>query len=354
MQRLDVKVVDDRITIGDRFEVSLERTLRIPDDGRSYPLPPSLGSFPVQRIADHRDSVPEAWREHGGVFIPMWQREAMWLHFDGAGHKPNAVKVAAGKVDALTGRPFDMALEGGDRQNYMVVPGQPWLDGINSGDGTIRQFCAMPLGMGYTVEGQVTGEERFGGVQLVCFEPRPGRFPDALPQLATDAVALSAAAPPPPGATGASPAASARVRLRAAPAAGAEMGLGAGGRMEQKIYPDPYGVEAWDPARYGRVFIHIVNSAMWREITGRPAPPSPVSADVYTQHGYPWFRLYDEHAGDLAPSETLAGVKSVKEMDAEKGFSPQQDDTTVEVPGEQVTGLKLPGADRETVDDGEW
>lgn len=33
------------------------------------------------------------------------------------------------------------------------------MDGIDSGDGTVRQFVAVPLGLGATVEGQVTGEE---------------------------------------------------------------------------------------------------------------------------------------------------------------------------------------------------
>src|SRR5215470_3778380 len=52
-------------------------------------------------------------------------------------------------------------------QDYVVVPDQPWLDGINAGDGYVRQFVAMPLGLGYTVEGQVTGAEEFGGIQLL-------------------------------------------------------------------------------------------------------------------------------------------------------------------------------------------
>lgn len=44
-----------------------------------------------------------------------------------------------------------------------MVREQPWLDGIATGTGTIRQFVAMPLGLGYTVEGQLTEEEQFGG-----------------------------------------------------------------------------------------------------------------------------------------------------------------------------------------------
>ena len=40
------------------------------------------------------------------------------------------------------------------------------LTGINAGKGCIRQFVAMPLGKGYTIEEQVTGEANFGGMQI--------------------------------------------------------------------------------------------------------------------------------------------------------------------------------------------
>ncbi|MBE2317469.1 hypothetical protein DVA67_015910 [Solirubrobacter sp. CPCC 204708] len=309
MARLDVEVRNDSLHIGERFSVSFIRTLRIPDDGRTYPLPAGLGRFPVARIQDHRDRVPAEWREHGGVMIPMYQREALWLNFGGAHHKPNAVKVGVGKVDALTGAPFTMALDGA-RQNYLVAPQQPWLDGINAGDGMIRQFVAMPLGSGYTVEGQVTGEERFGGIQLVCFEPKPGRFPEPPP--VTYAAAAEMA-----GAPAAAPAADVRQRAGGV-RRGTEMGLGAGGRMQQKLYEDPFGVDAWDADTFGRCFIHIVNSETWREITGEPVPPTPVTADAYKAHGHPWFGLYDEHLTDIPASDTLGAVKSVGELDAGK------------------------------------
>ena len=44
-----------------------------------------------------------------------------------------------------------------DPQNYVALPNQPWLDGINAGDGFIRQFVAVPLGSGATVEGRSPG-----------------------------------------------------------------------------------------------------------------------------------------------------------------------------------------------------
>lgn len=317
---LAVKVDSDSIRIGDHLAVSFQRTLRIPDDGKVYPLPPGLGQFPVSRVDDYADRVPATWREHGGVFIPMYQREALWLHFACNWWRACAVKVAVGKVNAISGEPWDDKLRA-DPQDYLVCPTQPWLDGIKAGEGFIRQFVAMPLGMGYTVEGQVTGKEEFGGIQLMVFDPKPGRFPDEPPSTPRLLFRMEA--------------------VSTLNACVSEMGLGAGGRMEQKIYPDEHGIDTWDQETYGQVYVHIVNSMAYREITGKEPPSTPVTARTYTEYGFPWFRLYDEQLGDLQPSEVLANVKSTSEIDKEKGFAPQQDDSTIEVSETQVKKLKL-------------
>jgi hypothetical protein len=60
--------------------------------------------------------------------------------------------------------------------------------------------------------------------------------------------------------------------------------------------------------------------------------------------------FYDEHLGDLDPSAELAGVQSVKEKDADHGFTPQQEDSTVEVPTGQLVGL----SSSDEVRDGVW
>ncbi|MGK7873111.1 MAG: hypothetical protein AB4426_07300 [Xenococcaceae cyanobacterium] len=336
---LEVKVKANTIQIGERFSVSFQRTLRIPDDGKTYPLPPGLGTFPVCKVDDYAERVPVSWREHGGVFIPMYQREALWLNFNGASWKPNAVKIAVGKINAVTGKPWHQKLQAGE-QDYVVSPNQPWLDGINSGDGYIRQFVAMPLGMGYTVEGQVSGKEEFGGIQIIAFEPKPGRFPDEPPRKKYSRSLITLG--------------SANAAFYAESVSeGGQMGLAAGGKMRQKIYPDPYGVDTWDETNYGRIYVHIVNSMMYREITGKEAPPTPVTARTYTENGLPWFDLYDEHKGDVPKSGILSQIKSVMGMDKEKGFAPQQDDTSVEIPDEQVKKLPLK-SDPDAVRDGNW
>jgi hypothetical protein len=314
---LAVGVDHDSVYIGERFSVSFQRTLRIPDDGRIYPLPPGLGAFPVHHVEDYRDRVPAVWKEHGGVFIPMYQREALWLAFRAADWKPNAVKIGVGMINAVSGGAWDEELHD-DPQDYIVCPDQPWLDGINAGDGFIRQFVAMPLGMGYTVEGQLTGREEFGGIQILVYEPKPGRFPDEPPpepEWGPELLFAEEAVPT------------------------AEMGLGAGGKMTQKIYPDPYGIDTWDPENRGAVYVHIVNSEQYRELTGLEPPPTPISAELYTRYGLPWFDLYDEEKGDVAASAELAKVKTIKEQEAGEGTEPLEEDASVDVDASQIKKL---------------
>ena len=85
-----------------RVDVVFHRTLRIPDDGKVYPLPPNLGNYPVKHVDDHKDTVPEAWLEHGGVMLPMWQSEAMWLEFK-AHYIPEHQGVSAKGIDTCKG-----------------------------------------------------------------------------------------------------------------------------------------------------------------------------------------------------------------------------------------------------------
>ncbi len=123
--------------------VNFQRTLRIPDDNREYPLPPGLGQFPMEHVEDHPSKLPAAWAEHGGVLLPMYQAEALWINFSGGRGRgrdyPFAIKIAAGKINAVTGDEWRNGLAK-DPQDYLVVPDQPWLDGFCVQKGLIRQF----------------------------------------------------------------------------------------------------------------------------------------------------------------------------------------------------------------------
>ncbi|KAF2021493.1 hypothetical protein BU24DRAFT_417132 [Aaosphaeria arxii CBS 175.79] len=155
------------------FGISFQRTTRMPDDNKLHQLPPSLGTFDLFNISAYEDRIPKKIRDVGGVFFPMWQREAMWIQFEtpvNRGIKNYAVRVFIGKVNAISGLLMDedpSTKDGlNEQQDYVVVPGQQWLDGICVAPGVVRQFVAMPLGSGYTVEGQKTKEEKHGGLQI--------------------------------------------------------------------------------------------------------------------------------------------------------------------------------------------
>src|SRR5262249_13775416 len=156
--------------------IQFQRTLRIPDNGKHYPLPPGLGAFPLRHVEDFADRVPEQWHERAGVMMPLYQAEAMWIAFrDGgwwwSGRYPFAIKIAAGKINAISGKPWKPELDGSER-DYIVLPEQPWLDGFCVAKDVIRQFVAMPLGSGYSVEEQITGKPEHGGLQIIAYPMR--------------------------------------------------------------------------------------------------------------------------------------------------------------------------------------
>jgi hypothetical protein len=65
--------------------IEFQRTLRIPDDNREYPLPPGLGGFPLEHVEDHAQRISKTIVERGGVMLPMYQSEAMWISFSSYG-----------------------------------------------------------------------------------------------------------------------------------------------------------------------------------------------------------------------------------------------------------------------------
>ncbi|MER7663953.1 hypothetical protein [Streptomyces sp. NPDC096193] len=327
MSTSDVRIDGNCLVLGGGVRVRFIRTLRLPESG-THPLPPGLGEFPVRRVADFPDTVPPEWSARGGVMLPVYLREAMWLSFSGT-VEPAALQVGVGKVCAVSGERWSGELTR-KPQNYVVLPRQPWLDGINSGKGTVRQFVAVPLGMGATVEGQVTGEETWGGVQLQSFpladgvlqawreEQRVRAEREARARAAT-AQAGYGGMPMPAGAPPAAFDAPAMAPATAAPASApsrpraAAMGLGVGGTMRQEVYQDDRPLSDWAKTPAGRVFVHLVTPPEWRRITGEAAPPSPVDRAAYTRAGLPWFDYYDDGADDLAPTDSLGGVEPVGE-----------------------------------------
>jgi hypothetical protein len=281
--------------------ISFQRTLRLPDDGRAYPLPPGLGRFPLRHLDDVAARLPKDWQRRGGVIMPMFQAEAMWLVFEthgsadrfhfGRAPYPAAIKVGTGKINAVTGEGWVDHLNR-DPQDYVVLPEQPWLDGYCVEKGLIRQFVAMPLGAGYSVEEQMTGKARFGGLQLAVHPMKARSYRKKVEGAAR----------------------SRDFKICASPS----MGLAPGGLMRQEIYEDPYDLADWDQRQASRCFISIVNSVDWRSLTGEAPPMRAPTARDYAEAGLPWFEYYDADAKALRGAAKLARLRSVGEVSAGK------------------------------------
>ncbi|MET8645252.1 hypothetical protein ABZX69_28700 [Streptomyces sp. NPDC004074] len=344
MRMESVRIDGDSLVLPGGVRVRFMRTLRLPETG-THALPPGLGQFPVRRVEDYPQTVPAEWRARGGVMLPVYLREALWLGFGAT--EPAALQVGAGKVCAVSGRPWSSRLSRRP-QNYVVLPRQPWLDGINSGKGTVRQFVAVPLGLGATVEGQVTGEEVWGGIQLQTFQLQEAplaKWRDEERRRRERALRTrSASSGPyggPPPAPGAVPAPAAMAAPGAAPRRAAAMGLGVGGSMRQEVYKDDWPDGSWAEEPAGRVFVHLVTPPEWRRITGEAPPPSPVDRAAYTRAGLPWFDYYDQDGEDLAPTDALGEVKPVGDWlgDDHEPWqepSPQQVKPLGDAPGKPV------------------
>lgn len=305
-----------------RCSIQFERTLRIPDDNRKYPLPPGLGAFPLLHVEDFVDQLPPSWAGMGGVFLPMYQAEALWIDFRGS--YPFAIKIAAGKVNAVTGGAWanDLVRK---PQDYVVVPGQPWLDGFCVGNDLIRQFVAMPLGDGYTAEEQVTGKAEFGGLQIIAYPMKAKLAEEYLRaseiKFSSRNLGMICESDPP------------------------FMGLAPGGLMRQKIYKDKFKEDAWDTRVRSRCFVHLLNSVQFSTVTGCHPPTKPPTAADYTNAGLPWFEYYDQDLQALAGSKALSGLHSVAAMQVQKGETVVDDTEPVEPrividigPGERPVG----------------
>ncbi|MEE2032438.1 hypothetical protein [Rhodococcus chondri] len=270
--------------------VSFHRTVRVPDDGRSYPLPPSLGRFPLRVV-------------EGGLVLPVWQSEACWIKFDS--RYPFLVKVGSGRIDAVTGRPWN-ATPDFEAEDYFEVPAQPWIDGFCVAQGTVRQFVAAPLGRGDTVEEQLASGTPLGGVQIVAYPIRPEIW-DERKRLEV------------------------RQPIQAFTAVSAPMGFGAGGAIDQGIATPVEPSGAWDLDHRSTVHVRLANSAEWETLTGSPPPTEPTSAAEYTKRGFPWFELYDEGTARQGSPE-LAEVETVTQRAERRGDEPPAGNESIEVP----------------------
>ncbi|KAI1331154.1 hypothetical protein F5Y16DRAFT_293811 [Xylariaceae sp. FL0255] len=389
------------------LRISFKRTIRVPDNETdTYDLPPDLGTFPLYKVEDYQNNLSKDVIEKGGLIICMYQREAMWINFEAA--VPFAIKIHIGGINAISGLPMDedeatkMKLreqlqKRESLQDYMVVPGQKWLDGIVSYDGKIRQFVAQPKGSGYSVEAQTTGQDAMGGIQIEVtplkfdfpkyiqarYQAANGRviqrhltlanlgigpegtWKDMKQALHTefgiheDQQTLSA-----PHIHDASFAddnqlgdfyfkknfiltvshkngghitsqvdrlaiSAATMALSGAGTEVDQMTVAPGGLIRQTIRPDPHPAKAWDGDATIMFHVHILDPNSFSGLTGKPAPPTPISMNTYAEHDSPFFDIWGEEPTGI--HGLFNHLKSSAQMDRERDAGTYAAEKTVPV-----------------------
>ncbi|KAF4417503.1 integral membrane [Fusarium acutatum] len=355
----------------DDLSISFMRTIRVPDNENLNALPPSLGEFPLFKTDDYADKLPASMAEKGGIFIPMYQREALWIDFES--EKRYAIKIFTGNVNAISGesqvpdaasalRRRELLHKRKPIQDYVVTPCQPWIDGVAIEPGKVRQFVAMPVGSGHSVEAQMTGQESTAGLQFEIT-----RLDVDIPGEKERSIAITVATLNGKSISvklsshdlvydvkqiieeiegipvdqerlifskeqledgrllmdyglgegsllhlvlklrggGPSPSLPPKPETEKA-----EMTLAAGGAIRQSIVAIP-----------GRQFrktitiafnLQILNSASFSAVTGLAPPPTPASAAVYAELGLPFYYLHEESS---LVSGGFLGLKSIAQID---------------------------------------
>jgi hypothetical protein len=314
------------------LEITFHRTVRVPDGRQPSNLPPSLGRIELYPVSKYVGRCPKNW-EPEGYIMALHDTQAMWMSF--TPRHPVALLVGAGGTNALNGEELGTSLA---KDNYVVAPPQPWLDGWKDTDGTVYQFVATPYkkGKGISVAEQLMGQEsRTGAIGIALFDPK-------------DVKALKPIVPPMEGYSGSimdndfqwtetaggyankevlkdlfgkitmmqCSAAQDSAENQFAPptkarALGAglkftEMAIGRGGKVIQKIYPDPHGLDVWQAEPSATLAIYLVNARLFAQITGQKVP-EPVGHDVYQGH---WFGMNDSQQADIAGTQKFSGLKS--------------------------------------------
>jgi len=277
------------------LSINFQRTLRVPDDGTTYPLPAGIGSFPLRHLEDFKENLPASWHERGGVLLPMYQSEALWINFDT--DYPMAIKIAAGKINAVTGKSWSNDLHV-KPQDYLAVPLQPWLDGFKTKGDLVNQFVAAQLGQGVTAEEQITGSAEFGGLQIIVY-PLKKEIYEA-EQARVKAMELDCLEMP-------------MFCMSESRSESMGMGLGLGGAIKQKIYTDDRPLSDYADTS-SRCFVHLVNSHVWQSVTNEPLPHPPISRTDYETHGIPWYEIYDDNASAVPASDVLGGLKTISQF----------------------------------------
>lgn len=327
VEKLDVALKGNCIQFGkeDNFlQIYFNKTLRIPDNkNKENILPPNLGKIPISRVKDYKNTFYKPFESleqaDNHFFFPLNEKEAFWISFSTFNKKglirPKAIKIGINEINAINGQLFNTKLNRWN-QDYLVSPPQKFLDGCRVDKNTVRQFIAMPFDTIYEVDSKKKeNKEEFLGLQISACEskieyPKKGRKDVTFnPKInkkkmnnhfkkRRDLICLEKTVKQDEETPG-NPSVPEYIDVypevpdyedidHDQKESNKQMTIGLGGSIKQTIYKDNYKYDGWDQKKTTRIFIHIVDSKKYQEITGKKIDP-PSDKKTYQTHGIPFF-----------------------------------------------------------------
>lgn len=275
------------------LSLTFMRTVRVKEVDTSN-LPPGMGCMDIYKVSDYGENCPNSW-DRDAYFIAMHDIEAMWMNFQCC--TPVAILISAGNINAISGEEFENKLA---KDNYLIAPPQPWLDGWKSNDGSVYQFVSTTAGEGLSVGEQIS-KTKDHAMQISVFEPKdPEKLRNTLntPRttwgMSDDDECIASDYD--------------FCKCGSLKMCASEMAVGKGGKIIQKIYEDPHGIEEWKENPTKTVKVYLINAAQFAEITNKEMPPTPVSNQEYQGM---WYGLDDNHLNGTTGSAIFNNLKSV-------------------------------------------
>lgn len=100
-----------------------------------------------------------------------------------------------------------------------------------------------------------------------------------------------------------------------------QLGLAAGGMIEQDVRKDKYSPEKWVRGLTLTIPVQILNSAVFRQVTGTKPLACPISAKTYAEAGLPFFDLYKEKPSDVSGADAFGSLQSVNDIEVARGLT---------------------------------
>ncbi|KAJ7367690.1 hypothetical protein DFH08DRAFT_829132 [Mycena albidolilacea] len=166
----------NRICIGG-VHIQFHRTLRVSDSSEKNYFTPVIDQYPIIPSSSLEAFLPVGMHGKEGFIMPMFKKEALSVSFTNSRNCGAAIRIFVGGVNTLSGSVVNQASidlpEMGQDYIFLSPGSTTQVDGVVTGSRIVRQFVAMALGAGDTVEEQVAGTTGGG----LLFEITPQRPP---------------------------------------------------------------------------------------------------------------------------------------------------------------------------------